>query len=292
VILWGERFTAGPDGAERARALLDIAASLSLGDVEGAGLLEIPATANGRGLREAGVLPNGGLGLRDAEVPGLDTQGIAEGLTRGDLSALYLVQVDPLSASDPFAAGGPGDSAWQQSLERASTVVAHATVLTDGIHEHANVVFPAESYAEKEGTVTHPDGRVQRVRQAVARSGSKRAGWQVIAELAERLGLDLGVRNEKMASEQLFDAVPFYAGLTLEEIGGRGVRWQERPQASAYSNGDPGSAGEMPSRESAYDDRDTASAGAEQVPPNASAHSGPDIEMLPPTAGTDAEDRT
>jgi NADH-quinone oxidoreductase subunit G len=41
-----------------------------------------------------------------------------------------------------------------------------------------------------------------------------------------------------MASRQLFDAVPFYAGLTLEEIGGKGVRWQERPQASAYSAGD------------------------------------------------------
>jgi NADH-quinone oxidoreductase subunit G len=43
-----------------------------------------------------------------------------------------------------------------------------------------------------------------------------------------------------MASQQLFDAVPFYAGLTLEEIGGRGVRWQERPQASAYGQ-DPSS---------------------------------------------------
>jgi NADH-quinone oxidoreductase subunit G len=37
-----------------------------------------------------------------------------------------------------------------------------------------------------------------------------------------------------MTSQQLFDAVPFYAGLTLEEIGGKGVRWQERPAASAY----------------------------------------------------------
>jgi NADH-quinone oxidoreductase subunit G len=37
-----------------------------------------------------------------------------------------------------------------------------------------------------------------------------------------------------MASQQLFDAVPFYAGLTLEEIGGKGVRWQERPEAEAY----------------------------------------------------------
>jgi NADH-quinone oxidoreductase subunit G len=112
--------------------------------------------------------------------------------------------------------------------------VAQATFLTDGIREHANVVFPAQAYAEKEGTVTHPDGRLQRLRPAVARPGATRAEWQLICELAARIGLDLGVGTAEEASEQLFAAVPFYAGLTLEQIGGRGVRWQERPQASDY----------------------------------------------------------
>jgi NADH-quinone oxidoreductase subunit G len=100
-------------------------------------------------------------------------------------------------------------------------------------------VFPAQAYAEKEGTIVHPDGRIQRLRAAVARVGkldSTRAQWQVIAELAARIGLDLDVHTGAMASQQLFDAVPFYAGLTLEEIGGKGVRWQERSEAtSAYA---------------------------------------------------------
>ena len=64
----------------------------------------------------------------------------------------------------------------------AGLVVAHASVLTEGLAEHANVVFPAESYAEKEGTVVHPDGRLQRLRIAIAHPGSVRAGWSVIAE--------------------------------------------------------------------------------------------------------------
>ena len=68
VIVWGERLTAGPNGAEGARALLDIASSLSLADIDGAGLLEIPTGANGRGLREAGVLPNAGPGLSTTPV--------------------------------------------------------------------------------------------------------------------------------------------------------------------------------------------------------------------------------
>jgi NADH-quinone oxidoreductase subunit G len=241
VVLWGERLTDGPRGADGARALLDIATALSMGDIAGAGLLEIPAGANGRGLREAGVLPNAGPGLTPSGADGLDARGIADGLIGGDLSALYLLRADPLSQSDPLGQAQPrgevpNGSLWTHALQRATTVVAHAAFLTDGIREHANVVFPAQSYAEKEGTVTHPDGRIQRLRAAVANPGSTRAEWLVIDELAARLGLELDVQSGGMASQQLFDAVPFYAGLTLEEIGGRGVRWQERPQASAYGN--------------------------------------------------------
>ncbi len=238
VVLWGERLTAGPDGAQRAQALLDLAAELSLGEVAGAGLLEIPAAANGRGLREAGALPNAGPGLSALEQEGRDAQGIASALAEGELNALYLLQADPLSedplSEDPLSEDPLSeDPLWERALERASTVIAHATFLTEGVRAHADVVFPAEAYAEKEGVVVHPDGRLQRLRPAVARPGAVRAGWQVLADVARRVGLELEVLTGGMASQQLFDAVPFYAGLTLDEIGGRGVRWQEREQAVA-----------------------------------------------------------
>jgi NADH-quinone oxidoreductase subunit G len=284
VILWGERLTAGPDGAAAAQALLDLAQTLSLADTSGAGLLEIPTGANGRGLREAGVLPNAGPGLREPdETPGKDARAIAEGLADGELAALYLFQTDPLhelpdrQLVDPVAvadsrngnsagangagystpgaptgaplgmdptpgagsaagAGSPDRELWERALDRASTVIAHATFLTEGLREHADVVFPAEAYAEKEGTIVHPDGRLQRLRPAVGRVGefgSTLAGWQVLVDVASRLGCDLGVLTGSMASQQLFDAIPFYEGITLEEIGGRGVRWQERETAVA-----------------------------------------------------------
>jgi NADH-quinone oxidoreductase subunit G len=162
---------------------------------------------------------------RDELAP-LDASAIAAALEDGELGALYLLQCDPLrELANP--------ELWQRALARGATVVAHAAFLTEAIAEHADVVFPAESYAEKEGTIVHPDGRLQRLRPAIARPGAVRAGWQVLAELGLRLGLDLGVSTAAMASRALFDAVPFYRGLTLEEIGGRGVRWQEREAASA-----------------------------------------------------------
>jgi NADH-quinone oxidoreductase subunit G len=233
VVLWAERVAAGPDGALAAGALLELAEALSLGEVSGAGLLEIPAHANGRGLREAGVLPNAGPGFSEppavgsGERIGRDAAGIADGLASGELTALYLLQSDPLDEL-------PGLELWERALDRAATVVAHASFLTDGVREHADVVFPSEAYAEKEGTITHPDGRLQRLRPAVAHPGSTRPEWSVIVELASRLGLDMEVLTAAMASAQLFDSVPFYAGLTLEEIGGKGIRWQDRDAAGAY----------------------------------------------------------
>jgi NADH-quinone oxidoreductase subunit G len=274
VILWGERLTAGPDGATAAQALLELAQTLSLADTSGAGLLEIPAAANGRGLREAGVLPNAGPGLSELDGDpgaGRDARAIAEGLAEGELAALYLFQTDPLhelpdrqlgaspapissrngdsphangasDATDTGTADGssPDRKLWERALDRASTIVAHATFLTEGLREHADVIFPAEAYAEKEGTIVHPDGRLQRLRPAVGRVGefgSTRAGWQVLADLAAQMDLDLGVLTGSMASQELFDTVPFYEGLTLEEIGGRGVRWQERDAAGAVGGG-------------------------------------------------------
>jgi NADH-quinone oxidoreductase subunit G len=59
----------------------------------------------------------------------------------------------------------------------------------------------------------------------------------VIAELAKRVGADLRVLTSSMAFSQLVEAVPFYAGLTLEQIGGRGVRWPAREQAGAMPAG-------------------------------------------------------
>jgi NADH-quinone oxidoreductase subunit G len=123
---------------------------------------------------------------------------------------------------------------WERALSAASTVVAHASFLTAAIAEHADIVFPAEAYAEKEGTVVHPDGRLQRLRPAIARAGAVRAGWQVLGELGERVGVEVDVLSGTMASERVFEAVPFYGGLSLEEIGGRGVRWQDREAASAF----------------------------------------------------------
>jgi NADH-quinone oxidoreductase subunit G len=227
VIVWGERI-----GGEAAAHLLRIAELLGLAGREGAGLLEIPSGANGRGLREVGALPNAGPGYATLDSGGRGTQEIARAIADGEVTALHLFGVDPVRDL-------PDRALWEAAMHHAGVVVAHASVLTEGLAEHANVIFPAESYAEKEGTVVHPDGRVQRLRTAIAHPGEIRAGWSVVAAIAGRAGVDLGVLTAGMAFRQLVEAVPFYARLTLERIGGRGVRWPaERDWSELFAGAD------------------------------------------------------
>ncbi len=213
VIIWGERLSHGSRGRQRVAALLALARKLNIAGSEGAGLIEIPTGTNGRGLREVGCLPNLVPGLADATTAGKGTEEIAAAL--GDeLTGLVLLHADFRAA------------------DRAGFVVAFTDHLTPEL-EGADVVFPAASYAEKEGTMTHPDGRLQRLRQAVGHPGEVRQPALVLAELCSRLGVSVDAVTTPMVTDEIAGAVPFYAGLTLDEIGGRGVRWQERDAASA-----------------------------------------------------------
>jgi NADH-quinone oxidoreductase subunit G len=226
VIVWSERI-----GQRAAARLLRIARELELTDHPGAGLLMIPSGANGRGLREAGVVPDASPGYATLEHPGRGTAEIGAAAAAGELTALYLWQTDPIRDE-------PDRALWERALHSAAVVVAHASVLTEGLREHATVVFPAESHAEKAGTVTHPDGRLQRLRIAIAHPGEVKPGWAVLTELAARCGLQLDFPTSAAVFEQLAAAVPVYEGITLEEIGGHGFRWPEWPQGRALTGGE------------------------------------------------------
>jgi NADH-quinone oxidoreductase subunit G len=211
VVIWGERVGAATEALE---ALLALAGALGIEGKDESGLIEVPGGTNGRGLREVGCVPTLEPGLRDAS---------------------------PADTAEPNTLLLFESTLPESALAGATAVVAFAQFRDEALDEHADVIFPAAVYAEKEGTVTHPDGRLQRVRQALGHPGEARAGWWVLAELCERLGAGLGVQSAPAVTAALAEAVPFYAGITLEEIGGRGVRWQDREAAAALDAGAPSS---------------------------------------------------
>jgi NADH-quinone oxidoreductase subunit G len=233
VILWGERTTVG-GGPAAVDALLAVVDALEIGERPESGAIEIPSRANGRGLREVGVAPKLAAGLADAPEPGLDAPSIGRALADGELSTLLLLAADPLTELSDRPK-------WEQAYDRAEAIVAFADFVTPELTEHATVVFPGESNAEKEGTLTHPDGRLQRVRQAIPHTGEVRPVWAVLAELCQAAGVAPPASSNGSGpglslpdvTAAVAAAVPFYAGVTLDEIGGRGVRWQDRDAASA-----------------------------------------------------------
>jgi NADH-quinone oxidoreductase subunit G len=234
VIVYGEQLLSGGGGG-----LLSLADALGLAGRPGAGLLGIPDAANGRGLREVGVMPNAGPGLtRPKLASGREPAAIAKALGSGELSALYLLGVDPLLSY-------PDAPAWERALEHATTVVAHAAFLTRGLREHATVIFPSESSAEKEGTITHPDGRVQRLRPAIGHVNEVRSEWRVLRELGRMLGGQIGPDNAAALSAELFATVDMYGGLTLEKLAGHGIRWQEQAAGASFGEAAPNGAAKL-----------------------------------------------
>jgi NADH-quinone oxidoreductase subunit G len=239
VVIWGERLTR--DGA--ADALLALADALGIAGTEGAGLLEIPDTTNARGLREAGCLPDAGPGLGEpnrafgsqdnpkAQLDGKGTEEIRAALESGEIEAVILFGVDPLRDF-------PDSPAWARALTAAKHVVALSMfeTLTTAA---ADVIFPLETHAEKDGTVTHPDGRLQRVRPSAGRPGDIRPNIQVLSELSVALGVDTEIDSQPKAFAALKQAVPFYADIDDSDIAGKGIRWQDTSSASALPSAAP-----------------------------------------------------
>ncbi|HWH44751.1 MAG TPA: NADH-quinone oxidoreductase subunit NuoG, partial [Thermoleophilaceae bacterium] len=114
AVVWGERLTSGPRAAQAASALLALAARLGLAGDEGAGLIEVPSGTNARGLREVGCVPGLAPGLADSG-DGRGAEDIARGLAEGELTALVLLEADPLRTH-------PARAAWEAALDAASVV--------------------------------------------------------------------------------------------------------------------------------------------------------------------------
>ena len=191
----------------------------------GPGLLEVPEESNARGLREVGCLPGAGPGLAPA-AGGRDSAEIKEGLAAGDVRRPPPAQRRP--RPHPPRLRRAGASALGKAF------VVSVAMFDDESTRHADIVLPAETHAEKEGTVTHPDGRLQRLRRNVPLPDDVRPGWQFLTELSTALGRDLGLATAAEVFDALSKEVPFYDTLTYEEIGGTGFRWQDRDPGTSW----------------------------------------------------------
>jgi len=94
--------------------------------------------------------------------------------------------------------------------------------------QQADVVLPAVTFAEKDGTMTNVDHHVQVIRRALRPLPGAKADWEILTALAHRLGQNWTYASSRDIFAEIADSNPFYAGLTYEDLGMQGARTQEQ----------------------------------------------------------------
>ena len=205
--------------AESADAVVDAAAAVQAARPE-ARFLSALRRSNVHGALDMGLAPGllpGRVDLDEGRdwfaaqwpgVPaarGLDTHGMLRAAADGRLEVLVLLGADPL-------ADHPDRDLARRALTGAGTVIAVDTVLSESAAQ-ADVVLAAAGFAEKAGTTTNLEGRVSTLAQRVTPPGTARADWMLAAELASRMGTDLGFGDALGILTEIGRVVPSHLGL-------------------------------------------------------------------------------
>ncbi|MCW5200914.1 molybdopterin-dependent oxidoreductase, partial [Desulfobulbus sp. F4] len=111
-----------------------------------------------------------------------------------------------------------------QALKELELLIVQDIFLTDTAKE-ADVVLPAACFAEKDGTFTCTERRVQRVRKAVEPPGQAKPDWLIFIELASRMGYDMGCASPEDVFKEVCELLPQYRGLSYARLEKEGLQW-------------------------------------------------------------------
>ncbi len=148
------------------------------------------------------------------EAPGLTVMEIMEGAVSGKISLLYIMGENP-------ALSEPDTNHVLHALASLDFLVVQDIFLTETA-ALADVVLPAASFAEKDGTFTNTERRVQRVRKAIPPKGNAKADTEILLSVMDGLGYCSVARSPEDIMDELSFLTPSYGGITyrrLEEEG-------------------------------------------------------------------------
>ncbi len=113
----------------------------------------------------------------------------------------------------------------RESLEGMDFVIVQDIFFTETAN-YADVVLPAASFAEKDGTFINTERRVQLIRKAVNPPGESRADWEILQDLANRFGLNWNYNNTKEIWEEVVKLTPHYfGGMSYQRLEKGGLQW-------------------------------------------------------------------
>lgn len=243
AIYWALGIPEHTHGVENALSLVHLALLTGHIGRPGTGLNPLRGQNNVQGASDAGAMPWHYPGYQPSDDPetvekfrarwgrtpppgrGLTTTEIAEAWGTGQVKAQYIMGENPLMSE-------PNLRHAHHAIENLEFLVCQDLYINE-TGRYADVILPSASFAEKDGTVTNTDRRVQRMRKAFEPLGEARADWEIVNEVASRLERKLGrertaywgYEHPSEIYKEMSELVPAFAGITYERLETERLQW-------------------------------------------------------------------
>jgi formate dehydrogenase alpha subunit len=237
MIIYGMGITQHGNGTDTVRALANLV--LLTGNIgrEKSGIIPLLGQSNMQGACDMGVLPDYYSGYQSIEYSrnvakfekawkrklpidkGLTFMEMIKKARQGKIKAMYIVGENVLLSA-------PNIHEVQEALSRLEFLAVQDMFLTETA-QLAHLVLPSASFAEKDGTLTSTERRVQLTRKCVEPLGETKPDWQIFCELAGQAGYrEMNYRNPEKIMEEIAFLTPIYEGLSYGKLDNAGgIQW-------------------------------------------------------------------
>ena len=240
-LIWGMGITQHINGTANAHAVLNLSLAAGQMGFPGSGISPLRGQNNVQGCGDAGCIPTnlpgyagygaGDLdrfermwGVRPPDEQGLVVTEMVEGCLDGRVRAMYVVGENPLLSE-------PDLHHAEKAIQQLDFLVVQDLFMHETA-EHAHVFLPAAAFAEKDGTFTNSERRVQRIRRAIAPPGQARPDWWIACELAKRTARRLGTtvtgfdyRHPSEIFDEMASLWPSVGGMSYARLEDGGLQW-------------------------------------------------------------------
>ena len=235
MIVYAMGITQHSHGVDNVRAVSNLALLTGNLGRPGTGVNPLRGQNNVQGACDMGALPDVFTGYQKVadpqmrekfshawgkavpEAPGMMATHALEAAAAGEIRGMLILGENPLLSE-------ANQSLVRQALERLE-FLAVIDIFPTETAQLAEVVLPAACYAERDGTFTSTERRVQRGRQAVSPPGEARADWQILSSLLQRCGLKSDYRHPEQIMAEIARLTPSYAGIDYPRLEGEGLQW-------------------------------------------------------------------
>lgn len=235
AIVFGSGLTQHMNGTEVVKALCNLALLTGETEEAGGGVYPMLTQNNAQGACDMGALSEflpGYQGVDDDRArkifeetwekelpakPGLTYMEMFDKILEGKIKALYIFGEDPLITL-------PNLERLKNALHQLEFLVVQDMFISH-IGTYAHVVLPGVSFAEKEGTFTNMERRVQRVRQAISPVGDARPDGRIFCDLSLKMGYPMKYEGPAQVMDEIASLVPLYAGVTYSRLEEGGIQW-------------------------------------------------------------------